>query len=87
MLFIYPLFQHRVVSGGNDEKVLIHDLHTEKILDVFPHDEPVYCIACHPQNPDLFATACSDGRILVFDLRTSNVSCRVMMYRPKLLRL
>ncbi len=61
----------KVVSGGNDEKVILHDLQTGKTLDVFPHDQPVYCTSCHPENPELFATASSDGQVLLFDLRTS----------------
>jgi len=62
----------KVISGGNDEKVLVHDLETGKTLDIFPHDEPVYGIACHPECSELFASASSDGRVLVFDLRESN---------------
>ena len=61
-----------MISGGNDEKVLVHDVTTGKPLDIFPHDESVYCVNCHPEQPELFTTACSDGRILLFDLRLSN---------------
>ena len=70
-IFIF-CFQKNVFSGGNDEKVLVHDLKTGQTLDVFPHDDPVYCVSPHPSHPELFATACSDGRILLFDLRSSN---------------
>jgi WD repeat-containing protein 22 len=62
----------KIISGGNDEKVLVHDLETGKTKDIFPHDEPVYGIACHPECSELFASASSDGRVLVFDLRESN---------------
>jgi len=62
----------KVISGGNDEKVLVHDLETGKTQDIFPHDEPVYGMACHPECSELFASASSDGRVLVFDLRESN---------------
>ena len=70
------VFQEKVISGGNDEKVLVHDLETGKTLDIFPHDEPVYGIACHPECSELFASASSDGRVLVFDLRESNVNMK-----------
>lgn len=64
----------RLFSGGNDERVLVHDVLTGKIIDVFPHDEPVYCLSTHPECPDIFATACSDGRIQLFDMRKSSES-------------
>ena len=60
-----------MISGGNDEKVLVHDVTTGETLDIFPHDESVYSIHCHPEQPNIFTTACSDGRILLFDLRLS----------------
>jgi WD repeat-containing protein 22 len=49
----------------------LYHLFLGKIVDIFPHDEPVYCVACHPENPDLFATACADGRVMIYDLRTA----------------
>ena len=60
-----------MISGGNDEKVLVHDVLTGKTLDIFPHDESVYCVNSHPEHPEIFTTACSDGRTLLFDLRMS----------------
>ena len=72
-------FQAKVISGGNDEKVLVHDVTTGKPLDIFPHDESVYCVNCHPEQPDIFTTACSDGRILLFDLRLSSDHDPVML--------
>jgi len=62
----------KVISGGNDEKVLVHDLETGKTQDIFPHDEPVYGIACHPECSEIFASASSDGRVMIYDLRQSN---------------
>ncbi len=59
----------RVYSGGNDEQVIVHDIETLQPLDYFLHEEPVYSLSVHPENPDLFATACSDGRVLLFDMR------------------
>ena len=63
-----------MISGGNDEKVLVHDLETGKTQDIFPHDEPVYGIACHPECSEIFASASSDGRVMIYDLRQSNVN-------------
>ena len=37
-----------VFSGGNDERVLLHDLSTAKFLNQYLHDEPVFGISCHP---------------------------------------
>ena len=49
--------------------VIVHDLETLKPVDVFRHDEPVYGVSIHPDNRDLFLTACSDGRVMLFDMR------------------
>ncbi len=59
----------RAFSGGNDEQVIVHDLETGKPVDVFAHDEPVYGVSASPAHPSLFATACSDGGLQLFDLR------------------
>ena len=61
-----------IFSGGNDEKVLVHDLATGETKDVFPHDFPIYCLSSHPHCKDIFLSASSDGRVLEFDLRASN---------------
>eukprot|EP00092_Neocalanus_flemingeri_P103635 GFUD01132648.1.p1 GENE.GFUD01132648.1~~GFUD01132648.1.p1 ORF type:complete len:334 (+),score=99.27 GFUD01132648.1:66-1067(+) len=59
----------RLYSGGNDEQVIVHDMNTRQPLDYFPHEEPVYGLSVHPTNHNLFLTACSDGRVLLYDLR------------------
>jgi len=59
----------RLYSGGNDEQVIVHDMTTRQPLDYFPHEEPVYGLSVHPTNHNLFLTACSDGRVLLYDLR------------------
>jgi len=59
----------RLYSGGNDEQVIVHDMSTRKPLDYFPHEEPVYGLSVHPDNHNLFLTACSDGRVLLYDTR------------------
>ena len=58
-----------IYSGGNDSVAIVHDLETSKPLDVFRHEEPVYGLSVHPSNSNIFLTACSDGRVLMFDLR------------------
>ena len=47
----------------------MHDIASGQPLDYFLHEEPVYGLSVHPENPDLFSTACSDGRVLLFDMR------------------
>lgn len=39
--------------------------------DVFPHEDAVYGLSPDPTNPHVFASACDDGRILIFDTRDS----------------
>lgn len=38
-------------------------------LDVFKHEDAVYGLTSDPNNVNVFASACDDGRILVFDIR------------------
>jgi len=59
----------RIYSGGNDDQVIVHDIQTKQPLDYFLHEEPVYGLSVQPETSDLFVTACSDGRILLFDMR------------------
>ena len=68
----------KLFSGGNDEKLLIHDLKTGEIEDIFPHDEPVYCVCAHPECPELITTACSDGRVQLYDLRAPTVLISIL---------
>lgn len=37
-----------VFSGGNDERVLIHDIETSKFVNQYLQEEPVFGISCHP---------------------------------------
>ena len=59
----------KLFSGGNDASVIVHDVNTTKPLEFFRHEEPVYGLSVCPVNSDLFLTACSDGRVLQYDLR------------------
>ena len=59
----------KIFSGGNDEQVIVHDLASDRAVDVFPHPEPVYGLSSSPGSPSLFATACADGKLQLFDLR------------------
>ncbi|XP_063226237.1 DDB1- and CUL4-associated factor 5 isoform X2 [Bacillus rossius redtenbacheri] len=59
----------RVFSAGNDDQVIAHDVETGNVHDVFLHDQPVYGISIDPLNDNVFASACDDGRILLYDIR------------------
>ena len=59
----------KVFSGGNDASVIVHDLETSKPLEFYRHEEPVYGLSVNPLNSNIFLTACSDGRVLLYDLR------------------
>ncbi|KAJ8683820.1 hypothetical protein QAD02_019612 [Eretmocerus hayati] len=61
----------RIFSAGNDDQVIVHDLQTTDVLNFFRHEKPVYGLSVHPQNDHVFASACDDGRILVYDTRGS----------------
>ena len=38
-------------------------------LDVFTHEDAVYGLSSDPVNDNVFASACDDGRILIYDMR------------------
>ncbi|KAG8256227.1 hypothetical protein J6590_073594 [Homalodisca vitripennis] len=38
-------------------------------VDYFLHEQPVYCLSIDPFNDNVFASACEDGRILIYDIR------------------
>lgn len=59
----------KLYSAGNDEQVILHDVNTGEILDVFLHDEAVYGLSVDPLNENIFVSACDDGRVLIWDVR------------------
>lgn len=59
----------KIFSGGNDEQVIIHDTKSRKPLNYFRHERVVHSIALNYECNSLFATACDDGKIRVFDTR------------------
>lgn len=60
---------HNMFSAGNDQQVIVHDMNTGSTVDVFMHEEAVYGLSVDPLNDSVFASACDDGRILVWDIR------------------
>jgi len=59
----------KVISGGNDEQVIVHDLGTGDPSDVLPHEDAVYGVSPSPDEPSVLATACQDGAVRLYDLR------------------
>ncbi|ESN91551.1 hypothetical protein HELRODRAFT_131009, partial [Helobdella robusta] len=59
----------KIISGGNDQLVIAHDIESGRNLDVFFHEDAVYCLAVDPNNSMVFGSACDDGRILIYDIR------------------
>ncbi|XP_059810999.1 DDB1- and CUL4-associated factor 5 [Hypanus sabinus] len=56
-------------SGGNDEQVIVHDVESTEIVNVFPHDDAVYGLSVSPVNDNVFASSSDDGRVLIWDIR------------------
>lgn len=42
-----------------------------KPIDYFLHEKPVYGLSLQPGSQSIFATACDDGKLRVFDMRCS----------------
>lgn len=59
----------KIFSGGNDEQVVVHDTRRGDAVDVFLHEDAVYGLAVDPRNDSIYASACADGRILLWDIR------------------
>ena len=38
-------------------------------VDVFLHEDAVYGLAVDPRNDNIYASACADGRVLLWDIR------------------
>ncbi|XP_047355717.1 integrin alpha-8-like isoform X1 [Vespa velutina] len=65
----YDNSKTKIFSAGNDDQVIVHDLQTCDVLSFFLHEKPVYGLSIHPHNDNVFASACDDGRILIYDVR------------------
>ncbi|KAF7397304.1 hypothetical protein HZH68_008526 [Vespula germanica] len=65
----YDNSKTKIFSAGNDDQVIVHDLQTCDVLNFFLHEKPVYGLSIHPHNDNVFASACDDGRILIYDIR------------------
>ena len=63
---MYPFGQFPIVYL----KILKWDFgYSGETLDVFTHEEAVYGLSVDPVNDNVFASACDDGRILIYDIR------------------
>lgn len=80
-----PTNPSRIYSGGNDWCVMARDVETDPKTGggptaVFLHDAPVYGIDASPEGPGgVFATACSDGVIRIFDARDTDKDAALVL--------
>ncbi|XP_076233654.1 uncharacterized protein LOC143178735 isoform X2 [Calliopsis andreniformis] len=68
----YDSDKTKIFSAGNDDQVIVHDLRTGEVVNFFLHKKPVYGLSIHPHNGNVFASACGDGRVLIYDIRGSS---------------
>jgi WD repeat-containing protein 22 len=59
----------RLFSAGNDELVMIHDSQTGETVDVILHNDAIYGLSVDPIDDNVFASACDDGRVCLWDIR------------------
>nr|XP_054758486.1 DDB1- and CUL4-associated factor 5-like [Lytechinus pictus] len=59
----------KIYSGGNDDQVIVHDTRRGDAIDLFLHEDAVYGLAVDPRNDNIYASACADGRVLLWDIR------------------
>eukprot|EP00794_Sanderia_malayensis_P020108 gene20108-22079_t len=58
-----------ILSSGNDERVIRHNINRREAVNHFHHEEAVYCISLPNQDENIFATAGEGGAVLVWDVR------------------
>ena len=46
------------------------------------HDDAVYGLTVDPVNDDVFASACDDGKVHIYDLRASPAEGRNASFKP-----
>ncbi len=63
-----------VWSAGNDTLVLLHDVETKKLKEVWRANEAVYSLSVHPSDDNLFLTAAEDGKVRIWDVRSTQHS-------------
>ncbi|KAL9953099.1 hypothetical protein ACROYT_G040459 [Oculina patagonica] len=63
-----------IFSAGNDNQALRHDFTTGETVGMYYHDDPVYGLNIHPEDNNVFLTASDDGKVMLWDIRTSPVS-------------
>lgn len=63
-----------IFSAGNDNQALRHDFITGETIGTYYHDDPVYGLNIHPEDNNVFLTASDDGKVMLWDIRTSPVS-------------
>jgi DDB1- and CUL4-associated factor 5 len=66
--------------------VIVHDVKTLKVCDIFLHENAVLCISVHPNQSQIFATACESGELSLYDLRISNTTPIILATTSSTLR-
>ncbi|KAL0127516.1 hypothetical protein PUN28_003060 [Cardiocondyla obscurior] len=77
----YDSSKTKIFSAGNDDQVIVHDLRTGESLNIFLHEKPVYGLSIHPHNDEVFASACDDGRVFIYDIRSNNAMETLAQYK------
>ena len=49
-------------------------------IGTYYHDDQVYGLNIHPEDNNVFLTASDDGKVMLWDIRTSPVSGKIPVY-------
>ena len=52
-------------------------LFSGETIGMYYHDDPVYGLNIHPEDNNVFLTASDDGKVMLWDIRTSPVSGKI----------
>ncbi|KXJ17739.1 DDB1- and CUL4-associated factor 5 [Exaiptasia diaphana] len=71
---VFDAGNRHLFSAGNDDRAMRHDILTRETLGFYFHDHPVYGLNVHPDQENIFLTACDNGKVLLWDARNASQS-------------
>lgn len=66
---------------------VLHFFFSGEAIGTYYHDDPVYGLNIHPEDNNVFLTASDDGKVMLWDIRTSPVSGKTPVHSVQLLLL
>lgn len=73
----------KLIVAGSDRKLYVYDDNLMRLetalsgrnLKIVGHQNRIFGVKCHPESPNLFASAGWDGSVKLYDIRSSTLIC------------